>query len=436
MKNKRFARRSLIFKTEEEHLQVEKLNHWRHNASAQSPRVNRKYTFRRKLSVTTDPSSIVNISMNEFQNERKKQMENEQQKIFNSILSEERSKNKKNKDEYVILAQKNNDCIQNTTNNYKNLSIEIEKMENQIKKIKQDIEEMKKNWEKVVITHDTKQKELQNQEMLLFATKNSSKKNKQGETNESIIIKEKIRNQKQILLTEFMSYKEKYLYLLEEKNKDKENCIINKRELKKEQEATRTDLISIYMKILRQGLDVREEGLKWVIKCLWELEESIPLSIFPKFLDEESSQFILSIAKLDLELTEYYARLQNTRSKLKEEKSYNWTPKTTNSLLSDVKDRIKKITCSAKAHPVGDDKNTIVIENLEGVPENNNYVNEITWIKENIDRINKVTTSLSKKEINRVALIYKHNPSEVGLGHIFRALIGVKAREYINFTQI
>ncbi|OMJ69994.1 hypothetical protein SteCoe_32147 [Stentor coeruleus] len=100
--------------------------------------------------------------------------------------------------------------------------------------------------------------------------------------------------------------------MIEDREREKENLISLKRELKKEQTLLKSTLVSIYMKILKQGLDIREEGLRWVIKCLWQLEEPIPLSAFPAFCDEESSQFLLSMAQYDIELADYHSRLAIT----------------------------------------------------------------------------------------------------------------------------
>ena len=37
--------------------------------------------------------------------------------------------------------------------------------------------------------------------------------------------------------------------------------------------------------------------------------------------------------------------------------------------------------------------------------------------------------TLSDAEIQRVAEAYKNSPNEIGLGHVFRVLLGTKARE-------
>ena len=47
-----------------------------------------------------------------------------------------------------------------------------------------------------------------------------------------------------------------------------------------------------YYELLKEGSDTRSEGLKWIVIALWKVGETVTFDHFPKFLDEESSQFL------------------------------------------------------------------------------------------------------------------------------------------------
>lgn len=59
-----------------------------------------------------------------------------------------------------------------------------------------------------------------------------------------------------------------------------------------------------YYEILKEGLDSRKDGLMWIIKNLWYLNENVQMSAFPDFLDTESIKYILEYAKLDIKKQE------------------------------------------------------------------------------------------------------------------------------------
>ncbi|OMJ77553.1 hypothetical protein SteCoe_22847 [Stentor coeruleus] len=436
LKGKRTKRKAIIKEKFEDHDQVEKLNHWRHNSSAQSPRsIAKKYTFRRKLSVTYDLSTITLISTEDFNRDN----DVDKYKTPYSIINQERNKNKILKDEYAKITVKNNQIIRNTIHEMDIISSEIERLEASIKHLKENLENIHKEFTEADIKTSNEMKFLQQQKSaLLQAAKNIQLKKlfKLGEAHENYLLREKLRQEKQSLTVEIARIKEKFSKMITEKEKEKETLICNKRELKKEQALLKSTLISIYMKILKQGLDLREEGLRWIIKCLWQLDEPIPLSAFPHFFDEESSQFLLSMAQYDIELADNQGRLESTRTKVKEARNQMSISKNNEELLVNVKARLRKLCNSVKASPVkrlddftnGGDK--------VYVHEGNNYVSEIVEIKKNIERINKSMHLLTENEIRRVTNNYKVSPVEVGLAHIFKALLGSRAREYMKLTQI
>jgi hypothetical protein len=66
----------------------------------------------------------------------------------------------------------------------------------------------------------------------------------------------------------------------------------------------KNEQIKHYYELLNQGLDCRKEGLIWIIKNLWFLNENVAMSSFPDFLDTESIKYLLEYAKLDIKKNE------------------------------------------------------------------------------------------------------------------------------------
>ena len=47
-----------------------------------------------------------------------------------------------------------------------------------------------------------------------------------------------------------------------------------------------------YETLLYKGDEVRNEGLVWIIKAIWNLGENVPMSFIPPFLDFQSIEFL------------------------------------------------------------------------------------------------------------------------------------------------
>ena len=159
----------------------------------------------------------------------------------------------------------------NTTKDYTFLSNEVEKVKKQIKNTKEDLQKLQSELSTIETNGENALNILHQQEIsILLMTRNFHLKKlyKLGEANEHFLVREKIRQEKIARQSELTENKEKYASLLQEKEKEKESLIILKRVLRKEQESVKTALVSVYFKILNAGVDLREEGLRWVIKCL------------------------------------------------------------------------------------------------------------------------------------------------------------------------
>ena len=68
-----------------------------------------------------------------------------------------------------------------------------------------------------------------------------------------------------------------------EKNKKEEKILVNK-------------LMMSYKESLFKGTNVKNEGLVWIIKAIWNLGENVPMSFMPNFLDSESIDYLFKLA--------------------------------------------------------------------------------------------------------------------------------------------
>lgn len=57
----------------------------------------------------------------------------------------------------------------------------------------------------------------------------------------------------------------------------------------------RFDLLNHYKKVLKEGKDLRSEGLCWIIKAIWGIGETVMFSYFPNFLDEKCVKFLFEV---------------------------------------------------------------------------------------------------------------------------------------------
>jgi len=87
-------------------------------------------------------------------------------------------------------------------------------------------------------------------------------------------------------------------------------------EIKKEENIVVRKLMAHYETLLYQGEEVRNEGLIWIIKAIWNLGENVPMSFIPPFLDFQSIEFLFQYAHKSIELENVKKILNELKNKL------------------------------------------------------------------------------------------------------------------------
>ena len=75
-------------------------------------------------------------------------------------------------------------------------------------------------------------------------------------------------------------------------------------------------LCDYYHRKLYEGLDIRNEGLIWIMKAIWNLGKNIKLSFFPNFLDKTSIHYLFKAAHKSIEITKIKNEIQKYRKEL------------------------------------------------------------------------------------------------------------------------
>ena len=81
---------------------------------------------------------------------------------------------------------------------------------------------------------------------------------------------------------------------------------------------TTTQLMDHYKQLLYEGLDVRTEGLTWIIKAIWNLGEDVPIEFFPSFLDFNAVDYLFTVAHKSIEISKLNEKINTIKRGLRE----------------------------------------------------------------------------------------------------------------------
>ena len=87
-------------------------------------------------------------------------------------------------------------------------------------------------------------------------------------------------------------------------------------DLKRQENSVIHKLMNHYETLLYKGEEVRNEGLIWIIKAIWNLGENVPMSFIPPFLDFHSIEFLFQYAHKSIELDNAKKILNDMKNKL------------------------------------------------------------------------------------------------------------------------
>ena len=81
---------------------------------------------------------------------------------------------------------------------------------------------------------------------------------------------------------------------------------------------TTAQLMDHYKQLLYEGLDVRTEGLTWIIKAIWNLGEDVPIEFFPSFLDFNAVDYLFTVAHKSIEINTLNEKINTIKRGLRE----------------------------------------------------------------------------------------------------------------------
>lgn len=185
------------------------------------------------------------------------------------------------------------------------------------------------------------------QEARAVHARNQSKNQKNlGEEDKHFIEKQRIRALIQERTQEHFKEKGKLEEEIDEVQKKLGEATLHKRKIKKGLESIKKNLIGLYKNILKDGMDTRKDGLRWVIKAIWAMDEPIPISTFPNFLDGDSIYYLLQIAKLELDLDAAHKKLAAIKQGFQSQRSFSPVRVNSHDLWNHVQRRIRGISRS------------------------------------------------------------------------------------------
>ena len=226
-------------------------------------------------------------------------------------------------------------------------------------------------------------------------------------------------------------------------------------EIKKQENVIIRRLMEHYETLLYKGEEVRNEGLIWIIKAIWNLGENVPMSFIPPFLDFQCIEFLFQYAHKSIELENVKKILNELKNKLqiKIHKLFytSKSPGRYSSLFEFKTDLIKRNTISQrsikehnfiKAYINGNDtdeenKNFTSLKEMENIiGKKKNVINlnklqgidKIEELKTKIKSIEKEILNLKKNETIRLFKEFVENDYEnryhVSIDMVLAALLG------------
>lgn len=250
------------------------------------------------------------------------------------------------------------------------------------------------------------------------------------------------------------NYTEEYSSLLSDIKKDEETLNGYKSKYK----TIKNELIIHYHNLLREGKDTRNEGISWIIKRIWKLDEEVILSYLPSFLDSEAIEFLFIISRLSIEKEIQERQLKTLYKKVicckvsngndrffktssssmssnpsNSKRNYNLNSEIIKNLLAQIDKKLNMIERTAKIsfHKI----DNIINEGSNSVIDNNTnkYIQTIQNKKNYIKGIQSHIDELKNNQLERINKEFLNNNYQrrfnVPLFVVVSALVGEERLE-------
>ena len=359
--------------------------------------------------------------------------------LLNTISKKEKGNTRQLENEFLKYTETNKKFEARLISERQEKEAQINLINEKVYKIKNDILETEKTLKSVESEYEEKMEfiSFQNTEGLLsLYTINGKKKVNMevSQEHEYLLLKQKLRKAQNDIHSVYIESKESLNEKLDSQKSVLELLQETKNKVQKEVKDAQETLQAFYCRTLKDGMDLREDGLRWCIKAIWKTAHPVPVSSFPNFLDEGSITFLLKISQTDLEIKHLASKLQALRNELKRNNLYTSMEKPNSEVFKGIKERLKFISQTSKAVKI---KENMEIRGIN-LPENEAFIAQVpdlTELKEKIKEKENLTNKLSDEEIRRI--VQNHNPEieSVGILHIVRSLVGDKIKNFRVLAQ-
>lgn len=418
---------------EDEKETVEKLSQFRgrNRRLTRSP-LSKRFTFKRTLSnLNLDNLNSTSQSPKKL-NEEPPQLE----LLIRTISSRENVKNKTIENEFMKYTESNKKFEENLIAQRKNLENQVKITNKQISDLKQEQDDINKSLKAVQQDYQEKMTTIsfQNTEGLLSLYKVNGRKKPNLEVKEEheyLSLKNKLRKSQNEVHSVYIESKERLTERLDSNKSTLDSLQSIKSKMIKDIKEVQETLHTFYCRTLKDGMDVRDDGLRWCIKAIWKTSNPVPVSAFPKYLDESSITFLLKVAQLDLEIKSLTSELNQIKNQVSRD-THTSFERTNDDAIKSVRIRLKMLSQTSKAvkekiHILDED------EDREDV-EKRIQVHDVCRIRDKLKEKQKNINDLSEVEIRRVVENYNVGDSTVGILHVVKSLVGNKSRDFRTLT--
>ena len=265
-----------------------------------------------------------------------------------------------------------------------------------------------------------------------------------------------LQTQRKIEFEKFQNSQKEKAFNLKNNLKNLENhlTILNNEleNYKKEEKEIISKLMIFYKELLFKGKNVKNDGLVWIIKAIWNLGENVPMSFMPDFLDVDSIEYLFKLAHKQLEMEYFTKKIIEMKLSLKKdisnkydiskldksgrlegEENNNQKFFNKSRLYYNVQKRSEGIVSENKKDVYKDLVKEFADKNIDLELTNSPEVNKINNVKKLVEKIKNEIMELKRNEIKRIFKCFIENNYEekfnTNIETVLSALIGTDAKD-------